>query len=145
MLSGKSSKKKSFKIPLNGQHHLFWVNIDFGNGLSRFISSFMLHDLLDCLQHICRPQWWCASKTVHFRDVWETNRKHQCDKTDWFLWEHGEPIFSSLSSGHKLLNLINLTSIRFHVLLFAGSHQLVPLIRLYQLLYLQHWNWRIEI
>ncbi|GFT89773.1 uncharacterized protein TNCV_1665441 [Trichonephila clavipes] len=38
-----------------------------------------------------------------------------------------------LTSGHKLLNLINLTSIRSHVLLFAGSHQLMPLSPLYQL------------
>ncbi|GFS48534.1 hypothetical protein TNCV_309691 [Trichonephila clavipes] len=35
-------------------------------------------------------------------------------------------IIPGLSSGHKLLNLINLTSIRSHVL-FASSHQLMPL------------------
>ena len=59
---------------------------------------------------------WCTFQDAFLRKNNETSRILQIS------W-----IIPGFSSGHKMLNLINLTSIRTHVLLVAGSHLLVTL------------------
>ena len=77
-----------------------------------------------------------------------------CSESNFVFSYENERRFSirRVSNDHERSNSINLISQRSHELLFAGLHQLMPLLCLHQLqlafqnvVHLQHQNCRIEI